>query len=607
MNARSVARTWRLVRHLLPEQAWAQLGYLVNGRVDPVMLPGETPRLRVAQAASSFLPAPAHARGDVARLELINRAVEFGDRVDWDFTGEGLLWSYHLHQFDWLRQPQLSPALRTSQLLDWVARHPHGAGWRPHPISLRILSWGKLLLTPGALQPTDSDDQDGQQQSGELDASGSARGLQGSAGESIRHSLVCQAETLARNPERRLQANHLLSNWIGVVFAGLLFEGSRADAWLACEDRLRRELERQIGPDGSHVERSPMYHSLLLENLLDLLNLAQAVRCMPSTASPAVARASALAEELSAVTSRMLGALDLLTHPDGEIALFADSACGIAHPPSALRAYAASLGVKATPPRLRGLLADAGFARLEAGPFVLLASLAGPMPAYQPGHAHCDALAFELSVAGQRVITDTGVGEYTPGPDRSLCRATRSHATLEVAGQEQAEIWGAHRVGGRPEVVLHSADPPVSVEASCLGWAAGGVGHRRRFEVAAECVTIRDSLEGGELPVRIAFPLAPGLEPELGEQSGRAWARVPLPDGTVLELDLAAGDSSTAGSVRWTVERAPYFPEFGKRLERAVLVGVADAFTAGSWRFRLLDETVEGAGGVEPAEARKSV
>ena len=190
MNFRSIARTLRLVRHLLPGQAMAQLGHLMSGRVEPVQLPGEAPRLRVARAARPFLPAPSHARGDARRLELINREVEFGERVDWEFVGEGLLWSYHLHQFDWLRQPQLSPALRTSQLLDWVARHPRGAGWRPHPISLRILSWGKLLLTPGALElddPSDPSDPGHPSDPGRADGRGdSPGGSEASAGERIR-------------------------------------------------------------------------------------------------------------------------------------------------------------------------------------------------------------------------------------------------------------------------------------------------------------------------------------------------------------------------------------------------------------------------------------
>ena len=33
----------------------------------------------------------------------------------------------------------------------WIDRHTSGAGWDPHPISLRTLAWTKLLLTQGAL------------------------------------------------------------------------------------------------------------------------------------------------------------------------------------------------------------------------------------------------------------------------------------------------------------------------------------------------------------------------------------------------------------------------------------------------------------------------
>ena len=579
LSLRTLSRSLRTVRHLLPEQAYAQLVHVIDGKIEPVRLVDVPREQRVLEAACPFLPAPAHARGDGHRLQLINRSIDFGERVDWDFAGEGALWSFHLHQFDWLRQPDLDAARRGELLLDWIERHPRGIGWRPHPISLRILSWGKLLLTPGALA------------------------LDGAASERLRHSLACQAETLARNPERRLQANHLLSNWIGVVFAGALFAGERADAWLACASSLRRELERQIGPDGSHVERSPMYHALLLENLLDLLNLLRAAAPAGSGSSESseladVELADDLADELARCTSRMLGALELWTHPDGEIALFADSAFGIAHPPARLLDYARSLGVEASAPRRPGLLEDTGFARLEAGPYVLISSLAGPMPAYQPGHSHCDALAFELSVAGQRVVTDTGVGGYVAGADRELCRATRSHATLEIAGREQAEIWGPHRIGGRPQVALGAADPPRSVEASCLGWRAAGARHHRRFDVTADRLVIRDRLDGGAHPVRIVFPLAPGLEVSLvsgadyagadaDELGAVTRAEIPLASGAVLVLELTLETADSDMPIRWAVERDSYFPQFGQRVERSLLVGRCNAFEAGNWAFEL--------------------
>ena len=57
---------------------------------------------------------------------------------------------------------------------------------------------------------------------------------------------------------------------------------------------------------------------------------------------------------------------------------------------------------------------------------------AGPAPDYMPGHAHCDALAFELSVGPERVVTDTGVYEYVEGARRAHCRATRAHEIRQL-------------------------------------------------------------------------------------------------------------------------------------------------------------------------------
>jgi hypothetical protein len=77
----------------------------------------------------------------------------------------------------------------------------------------------------------------------------------------------------------------------------------------------------------------------------------------------------------------------------------------------------------------------------------------GPLgPDYQPGHGHCDLLSYELSLHGQRVVVDTGVSTYEPGPERSYERSTAAHNTLRIDGEDQAEIWGSFRVGRRPGV-----------------------------------------------------------------------------------------------------------------------------------------------------------
>jgi uncharacterized heparinase superfamily protein len=547
----AVGRLLRTVRHIRPRQAVAQLRHLLAGRVVPVRLDEDPPDACASSVTVPFLPPPRHAYFDGGRhLRLLNREVEFEPQIDWDWLGGGPLFAYHLHQFDYARHRSLAPRERTAVILDWIDSHRSGVGWDPHPTSLRILSWGKLLLTEGSLD------------------------LNERTAERLRGSLACQIETLSRHLEVRLQANHLLSNLIGVVFGGLLFKGVRADVWLGFESALCRELSRQILPDGGHEERSPMYHSLLLESLLDLLNLARAA----GDRAP-----RSLRTQLEECAARMLGALPIWTHPDGEIALFADSALGIAPAPAALAEYATALGVEARSPASPGVLGDCGYLRLERGPFCLIASVSGPAPPHQPGHAHCDALAFELSVGGQRVVTDTGVAEYAPGALRHASRRTRGHATLEVAGREQAEIWQAHRIGGRPEVSLCRVGPGAAAEATCAGWATLDTTHRRGFSVSEGAVVVRDQLEGRPRPVRFALPLAPGLQPnlELGGD-GASRVTVPLDGGARLRIALPG-----AGELQWRLERTPYFPEFGCQQERPCLVGEAESFGQGEWQFEL--------------------
>ncbi|MCP4037331.1 MAG: hypothetical protein GY733_10370 [bacterium] len=547
MKLSSLGRLLRTVRHYRPVQLVAQVKHLMTEEGRPGPAGGDVPQLAAQHVPAAFLPAPAHAKFDGERgFELISRAYRFEDAIDWNHEALGPLWAFHLNQFDWARDPSIDPAVRTRVIEDWIDHCERGAGWAPHPISLRILSWGKLLLTPGAL---------------ELRENQSMR---------VRASLAQQAEALSRRIEVRLQANHLFSNLLGVVFAGLMFEGSHANRWLGFERALRREIQVQIRPDGSHIERSPMYHALLLENVLDLLNLTRAV---PGRA-PAV-----LVSQLEAAAARMLGAHRVWTHPDGEIALLGDAAFDIAHAPSRLEAYGDALGVAARGPAHAGRLADAGVFRLESGDFAVIVSAASPAPSYQPGHAHCDALSFELSVADQRVVTDSGVSEYIPGALRDASRTTASHATLEVDGEEQSEIWSAHRIGGRARVDVECAEADRLV-ASCVTWSRPRAAHRRSFCARAGCLEIEDRIEATALPVRLFLPFAPDLAtPSLDPNAG--ILEVDLRSGQRLRVELPKG-------VAWTLEPSLYLPRFGDQRERHTLVGRNDNFTHGTWRFSLV-------------------
>ncbi len=544
MRTREVPRFLRTVRHLRPGQALALLRHRLRPAVRPAAPPAVAPELVITEPKAAFPPPPDHAWFDgVGRIRLVGFEVLFPSGVDFGYSERGPLFAFHLHQFDYLRREGIAPARRAELMDRWIAEHRTGIGWSPHPLGLRILAWLKLLLTPGAL---------------ELGPERRRRLLR---------SLAAQAETLDRHLEFHLGANHLLSNLLAVVAAGIAFRSEAADRWLRRIPLLRRELREQVPEDGAHYERSPMYHALLLETVLDVLHLASV-----SPRAPA-----ALRGELGDAAARMLGALELYTHPDGEIALFADSALGMALAPARLRDYAGALGVEPRGPNPPGVLARAGYVRLEAGGLSLLASVGGPAPAHQPGHAHCDALSFELCLAGERVVVDTGVYEYLPGPLRDLARSTRGHATVEVGGFEQSEMWGAHRVGGRARVGLLGVEPGRALEAVCRGWATRRHPHRRRIELAAGGLEIRDEVGGGPVPVCMRYPLAPGSRVELA--GGRAGVR--LAGGGRLVVELPP-------ELAWRVESAPCFPAFGRVVERPVLVGEGVAPTGARTRFRPL-------------------
>ena len=109
------------------------------------------------------------------------------------------------------------------------------------------------------------------------------------------HSLALQARYLARRSEYHLLGNHLLANAKALVFAGLFFAGEEADAWLAQGLQiLAAELPEQILADGGHFERSPMYHCLVLEDLLDLCNLC----CCYTAGEEALSKLSKLSKRL---------------------------------------------------------------------------------------------------------------------------------------------------------------------------------------------------------------------------------------------------------------------------------------------------------------------
>ncbi len=129
----------------------------------------------------------------------------------------------------------------------------------------------------------------------------------------------------------------------------------------------REQLPEQILPDGGHFELSPMYHAIVLEDLLDVWNLAHAAE----TALPEFAREVQAWEPL---LQKMRYWLAAMTHPDGTLAHFNDSTQGQSASTRELGDYAARLGFSPLSALPEGMtfLKDSGYVRCQLEAAVMI-------------------------------------------------------------------------------------------------------------------------------------------------------------------------------------------------------------------------------------------
>ena len=430
-----VGTYWRTLRHL----RWSQIGALALRRILPRKklreLKPELVALRNPSPPPAFpewQPASALRMLETGEFSFLNVTRAVSGSVAWSSVGFSRLWLYHLNYCDFLNldlnAPQhglhLHKALELAR--DWCGQNETGGevGWEPYPLSLRIVNWLKFLIRNA-------------QKAYVLGESETLSVLL--------NSLRLQAVTLESRLETDLLANHLLKNIKALMFAGALLEAPESLRWWGRGEKLlRRELAEQILLDGGHFERSPMYHAEVLEDLLDLQELADACGRSPDCS-----------DLLSRCVTRMANFLRAILHSDGEIPLFNDSALGVAPPARDLLARAAGpVELTSNSPPEVAVFPETGYAVLRApSSESCLIFDGGPLaPDYQPGHGHCDVLSYELSLHGQRVVVDTGVSTYERGAERLYERSTAAHNTLRIDGEEQAEIWASFRVGRRPRV-----------------------------------------------------------------------------------------------------------------------------------------------------------
>jgi uncharacterized heparinase superfamily protein len=489
-------------------------------------------------------------------FRFLNDERSLGPPIDWAASGTALLWRYNLHYFDDLNAigARERHSWHRDLIASWIAHNPPagGVGWDSYPTSLRVVNWIKWELAGATLDGV------------------------------ARDSLAKQTRWLRRRIEWHLLGNHLFADAKALAFAGCFFAGAEADEWLRVGTRIiERELGEQVLPDGGNFELSPMYHSIFLADLLDLVNIG---RTFPGRIP------AALDARLRETTSRMLGWLRAMVHPDGEIAMFNDCALGIAPSLPALAAYAARLGVgigkpraECTDPPSLTLMAESGYARLESAEAVALCDVARIGPDYLPGHAHADTLSFELSIAGERFVVNGGTSCYGSDDLRVRERGTAAHSTVVVDEANSSEVWGGFRVARRAYPIISKAyaeGGTASLVASHDGYRRlqRDIVHHRCWELTRDTLKVDDRVSGRWNRAYAQFLLHRDVEAD--EIAPGVWRlrNRKLPD-RVVTLTVTAG----------VARLAPAFHslEFGRRLPTSAIhveLGEAGSSVEIGWR-----------------------
>lgn len=407
------------------------------------------------------------------RFRFLERTEEMGKDVPWhrpDLDLGTRLWKTHLHEF--------------SYALDLAfAERTRGTGAYARRLFDLVESWRRASPIGGPGFALDSwNARAVATRLGNLALAGSLLGLRSgeARADALGRLLAEHALFLRDNLELDVRANHLMRDAVGLVFAAELLPDQPDPLPL-----LRAQLDEQILADGCHYERVPLYHAIVLEDLLEIALLL-------GDRSP---------DWLDRTVARMTGFLEDILLGDEDFPLLGDCWLGeidVAHVRSSARRALADRATVSKPPdddRPSGLVSlrrGAVRAVLRAGPHG---------PDNQLGHAHADLLSFDLSLGPQRVVTDTGTHSYDPGLRRDRLRSTAAHNTVQIDGEEQLEAWGSFRVGrrGRAQLEARGGDADWQwawASHGAYGHLDGAPRHHRLLAVSSRILVVLDAITG---------------------------------------------------------------------------------------------------------------
>lgn len=432
------------------------------------------------------------------------------DQIGWNPKKYEKLWIYNLHYFDCLNDSSSTKSNFKDDLYiihKWINENVnfHGVGWDPYPTSLRIVNWVKWSINNNYID------------------------------EKIMKSINLQTEWLFKRMEWHLLGNHLFANAKALLFSYFFLDGKNSDKWLTLGlEILTKELQEQILADGGNFELSPMYHGIFLEDLLDIINI--------SSSGLNFLNADKV-NELKKYSKKMIDWMNVMSHDDGQISFFNDSAFGISPTVKQLTKYAKSFGIEISSGVDHFIhLKDSGYIKLKNDNVSSILDVGKIGPDYLPGHAHADSLAFELSYKNNRIFVNGCTSTYEIGKKRIKQRSTLSHNTVEINNKNSSDIWSSFRVGKRAKTFDLKINHKIgcsSVSCSHDGYTSfkNSIIHNREWTLKENNFQIIDKISGRYNSATGTYILHPNVK--IIKNNSKNYLLL-LPDGTELGLDISS-------------------------------------------------------------------
>ena len=462
--------------------------------------------------------------------------------IGWQNESQNKLWRYNQNYLDDLnsKNANLKIEIHIDILKNWIENNKdiNLLPWDPYPTSLRIVNIIKWITR---------------------------NSIDNIIIKKIIKSLAFQSEHLYQNIEYHLMGNHLFTNAKALIFTGLFFDTPRSKLWANKGFNLMKsQLREQILNDGGHFERSPMYHAIILEDVLDVFNIINNNNTKDIDVN---------INWLLMLVKKMIIWMIAMNHPDKNISFFNDCAFNISSKSEDIIDYAKRLNVinekeiskinnlfncrNSEIPSFRHL-SDSGYIALFSTNAYLIADVAKIGPDYIPSHAHADTLSYELSLFNKRVIVNSGTSTYENNKIRYIERSTKSHSTVELNNTNSSDVWSAFRVGKRAEPKkLEILDNKNFVKISCSHNGYSNLNkkilHNRVWIMYGNnSLKIKDTIDGNILS-GIARHI---LHPEIKIKSMKNNS-IDLndKDGNVIKINIICGNFS--------LTKATYSNEFG--------------------------------------------